>query len=601
MSEEYESDTFDGVSQVDSSLFVPTSNVFLSKYEDEILVGLHDKQEIFVSGIFDMEILKGGIKYNNIYHSSERKSDLTFVHPLSSSIPGIQSSHYDGWQEKFNSQPILDKFKACDKPTIDSFICIIKLTNSKSIVGLQEISLLYTDMKYLWKPRDYKQFDNSVMKKLNFAILPRTVNNFIPLEISKDWLQIIDKLTLFHKNSQYDMRTLIIGGKNTGKSTLLRLLMEKLITDNETLQYLDLDPGQPEISDPECLSISQFDHLNCLGSNWGKMNIQILKQFYLGVNSPQENPTEYFSLIDQLMTYFEQQNFPGSSFVNLPGWIKGFGVNIMNYVIRKYKPTHIILLTPDNISPLSTELDIPTNFESQLRDSYEPEIINLRSYHQQSSPFYNGSIRYHQLKFQPTQLRTIKTLISMHTVKRLENYVEFDFTPFLIQKPLQISFGRLNGIKGFRFFEEFANLHMDDIKIALEGTIVGLHIYMGDISKLTTLNGIYPMIQDGWSIDDIDYVTTLLIHSIDEKNQILNVYLPPYKVKELQTMFDQETNWVLVRGKTETPLCELMPPNNLLDNNNFTNIPYITKERRKKYEYVWKVRKNVQRRGHFMK
>lgn len=626
LSEEYESDSSVGVndnsSMVTSSVFIPVANrnVFLSRFQDEILLGLSQKQQVYISGVFDVEILKGGIMYNSVYHNSERKDPLTFIHPLSSSIPSIQSSHFDGWKETINTQLVSDKFITFDKVAMDNFTCIIKLTNSKKVTGLENISKLYVDLKFFWKPKDYKLFDNSIQSKLNFAILYKLDNNFIPLEISKDWLQLIDKLTLFHKNSEYDMRTLIIGGKNSGKSTLLRLLLEKFITDNESLQYLDLDPGQPEYSDPECISIAQFDKLSCFGSNWGKLDVQLLKQFYLGVNSPQDNPTHYLRLVDQIMDFFEEQNFPGSSFVNLPGWIKGFGINILNHVLKKYKPTHVILLSPNNRLSLFSELDIPSRFSSELRESYEPIVINLSSYHMhqqsfniantQDSIFGRGSNRngsfnsidYNQLKIQPAQLRILRTLLSMHTIKRKEGHVEFNFTPLLMQRPLQISFGKSQGIKGIQFYEEFSNIHMDDMKISLEGTIVGLHTIKDNdqINNGIRFNGIYPILQDN-SIDDMSYVTTLLIHSIDEKNQLMNVYIPFYKISEIQAMFDENTVWIIKRGKAETPMCELTPPKNCLGGVEFIETPYITKERRKKYEYVWKVRKNVQRRGQSMK
>lgn len=48
---------------------------------------------------------------------------------------------------------------------------------------------------------------------------------------------------------------ILCGGKGTGKSTLLRYLVNKSLSRNPEILVLDLDPGQSEFTIPGCLSV----------------------------------------------------------------------------------------------------------------------------------------------------------------------------------------------------------------------------------------------------------------------------------------------------------------------------------------------------------
>lgn len=581
--EEYEED--DGSHNHVSQEFQPrlNQNIFLIEPEnDTLLIGLKEKQRIFLSGIFRLKIVKGGTVYNNVHYNASNDY-FTMWHPLSNSIPAIQSSYYAGWNENFH---IDAKNKEIVTNDLKDYPCVIRVQNA-FVEGLLEASELYTEVRYLWKLRN--SFQTFTSEDCCYHILNEGFDQFVPLQISDEWLTSIEKLTMIHKNSSHDMRVIVLGGKNAGKSTFLRLLIENFMyggsyENNGEMLYLDLDPGQPEYSDPECISLNRITSSSkVMGKHLGQSYCDILKQCYLGANSPQDIPNDYLKSVNELVEYLEDQNYVGTSIINLPGWIKGFGLNILNYVIARYKPTNIILLESRSSKQYLDELKIDTQFTDFSGNTYKPTLtkVNANSSNPESS------------KFQAFQLRTFRTLLYFHTMIKNERHIKYDFKALIGRAPFQMSFGS-HGIRGIQFFEDFRDLVEEDIKVALEGTIIGLHVSRKIPKDSIFFKGPFPMVRK--SLGNLKFVALALIHSIDVKSGLMNVYIPEFLTETLDT--DPQIEWVLLRGKSETPLCELCPPDTVTSSR---QIPYISKEPRKKYEHVWKVRKNVLRRGHHIK
>ncbi|EDO15955.1 hypothetical protein Kpol_1044p14 [Vanderwaltozyma polyspora DSM 70294] len=589
---QYDSDDQNDTNKLNSSnIFRPLLDyniITINQSDNSILIGLTQKQRIFISGIFNLQVVKGGIVYNNVHYNASKKI-YTVWHPLSNSIPSINSSHYAGWEESLH---LPYKYKNIAKDRLDAFPCILKINNS-NFETLLEVCNLFPESRYLWKLKNgtNQSFSSDTA---TYDILNKDIDPFIPLEISQNWVSVIEKLNVAHKNSQYDMRVLALGGKNSGKSTFLRLLRETFnntISENQIendMLYLDFDPGQCEVSEPECISLSKLKPNNeILGNSLSIHYQEMLDQIYIGSSSPQDMPSKYLEAINSIIQSFEDQSFMGTSLLNLPGWIKGFGLNIINHVINSFKPTHIILLESNSTKSSFSDLVIPDYFSSDLNEHYQPIVYNIlaNTINSNNSP---------TSKFQANQIRTYKMITYMHTIQKSYQGLKFDFNPLISKAPIQVSFGEA-GIRGFQFTEEFRKLNENDIKGSLEGTIVALHSLNSKELMDITYAGKFPLIDN--EIKDKTYISLLLIHSIDVEKKLMNIYIPDHKLGILKSNCDKI--WIIVRNKTETPIQELYSDN--LELQNATEIPYISTERRKKYEHVWKVRKNVLRRGHHMK
>ena len=596
-------------------------NVFTLKdhIPGSVLIGLQQNQGVFISGIFNLQVVMGGITYNGIHYNAS-KTNLSMWHPLTNAIPEIKASFYAGWNEPVN---LSGKYRRSIDPNImDDFVCLL-LVSPTQIDGIMDIGKLYRDVMFLWKPRPALNNANSGSANVTYAIMDAsTESHFVKQNIPTSWQPVLDDLFISFKNNVHDMRVIVVGGKNSGKSTFLRLLSEMFkyktsgdhesqVSQNEDSLYIDLDPGQPEYSDPECLSLTEVGHRNTpqFGQCLNQHNYKILKQYYYGSASPQDEPELYMKQVDSLLNFFEDMSFVGSTFLNLPGWIKGFGMTIVNHVIQHFKPTHIICI---DAPKLKGELQIPESFSNPLQDNYIPKIYNIDTV--MSSSQNNISP---QSNFNAPQMRTLKMLLNLHRVEgKQPAHLSYDFKPLMMNAPTQVSYGQEGGVENIVFSPEFIDLEDCDIKGALEGTVVALSVrkerrklIADKVRNLRT----FPIITDQPKPSNTEYFSLALIHSIDEKKQIMNLYLSNINTKRIieeskritllnnDIQHNYRYSWMITRSRSETPLCEIFPNDRKIVAPDFDNIPYISTERRKKYEHVWKVRKNVQRRGHFMK
>ncbi|KAG0667699.1 Polynucleotide 5'-hydroxyl-kinase grc3 [Maudiozyma exigua] len=629
ITEDYEPDSSEldddeGSLRIDEFRPVLNTNVFVTGAHESVmvLIGLNEKQTIHLSGIFNLQVVKGGIVYNGVHYNASREY-MSFSHPLTNAIPEIKASYHAGWDEPLYLT-VKDK-KLVDMNSLDKFVCMLKVTICRTN-GLLDLGTLYPDANSLWVPKT----NNRNSKKADFAsfsILDGIYQDeFISQKNPADWQTVIDNLFISFKNQEYDMRIMVIGGKNSGKSTILRVLQETFMNktilnddgttfkSQEDILYMDLDPGQPEYSDPECISLTQISptQVPLLGQHLAQTSYIKLQQHYYGSSSPQDEPSLYLEQINDLMKYFEERESMGTTLLNLPGWIKGFGMTIVNSVIRLFKPTHIICIDP---SKLDSELQIPPEFSNPFQLNYKPVIYNINSISSHSK-----LTQTYQPRFNAIQIRTTKMLMALHRMRSTEfDQLKYDFTPLLLQRPIRISLGSGSGIHGIQFQRDLGDLGDDNIRGALEGTIVGLLLRREWINvenenvRSTASVTKFPVIREKIKASNLTYYSIALIHSINIEENFMNLYIPQANldkmIEKTKTMNNQNSNdinnckytWFISRGKSDTPFCEIYPNRLKTMFEKYEQIPYVSTERRKKHEHVWKVRKNVQRRGHFMK
>ncbi|AMD21893.1 HFR038Wp [Eremothecium sinecaudum] len=572
-----------------SNLYIPLSKVnyfpLVSDNSSSVIVCLRNQERLMISGTFRVQVLKGGFTYNSVHYNAGVHS-FEYWHPISDSITPIVSSFYANWTERLFDIPSI-----LPAETVKEYLCILKITNGPNI---NAIGALTSELGQLWAKR-------AASTNTTFTILNEQETSARELTISKEWANILDELSLFHQNCESDMRVLCIGGKNSGKSTLLRLLVQKLVhgrytdvnnIENEAygsnlVNYLDLDPGQPEYSSPESISWNKITSSSLsLGQHMAQGMKETVKEIYLGSSSPQSWPETYLKATKAILQSWDSENLMGTTVLNLPGWIKGFGVKIMNSVIKDFKPTHLILLKHKN-RQISKELKVPDNFETVQRGTYQPHIIDVPAFHENIVPGrLQQDPRYHA-----SNIRHFKLLAYFHKQSR------FSYNPFPLLKapPLQIAFGS-QGIRGFQFLHDYSDrFHQDDLAGALEGCIVS--IYCTQEPPLVEYNGIFPMHKTSIFSAEMNFIALGLIHSIDCSQKFMNIYIPEHKIDELKST---RGHFILVRGNTELPVNELYPYS-VLGSSKKDDVPYIAFDKRKKFDHVWKVRKNVMRRGHFMK
>ncbi|SCU96065.1 LAMI_0F05072g1_1 [Lachancea mirantina] len=550
-----------------------------------LYIGLKQGQEVVVSGCFELKILKGGITYNNVHYSASNDR-ISIWHPLSASISPFCGSFYAGWDEKV----FLDQ-RVKSALDINELECVLKISNwAKNIEKLGHLAPTYDN---LWVPSDYLLDGVNASDAASFALIcSKTVRNLSSVRtmtLTAEWLKIIGELQLYHKTCQQDMRIMTVGGKSSGKSTFSRLLLQNFLhgdrKSTDSILYLDLDQGQPEFSDPDCVSLCKLSNELALGCHFGQGSAVKLAECYVGSPSPQDFPAKYLDMADFLIDELEKEVFMGTSLLNLPGWIKGYGIQIVNHLISKFKPTHIIFLeSPSSRAVSATELRIPDSFHSLQREHYTTSLHHVTGFlgHSHDSP---------PERFQASHLRTARLLYLFHKSQIFNHRPEYDFKPLITQPPLQISFGSAAGVRAFHFTQEGLNLHADDIVDSLEGCMVGIFVAEGDFKA--DLIGNFPVLK---SFAKLRFVSLGLIHSISSKDAYVNIYIPFTKREML--LKQKNSNWVLQRAKTSTPIHELYPAQCSKVFNSFGEVPFVSSKKGRGLEHIWKVRRNILRRGH---
>lgn len=213
------------------------------------------------------------------------------------------------------------------------------------------------------------------------------------------------------------MTLAVRGGKNTGKSTLARLLLHALLTNGEHrfVSFMELDVGQPEFGPPGMLSLHVFDsqrESGVFGPSWCTARVPVRAHF-LGDVTPRDDPARYMAAVSDLMETYRlhfssyqstehvesllhiSPMMPHTSratrtiplIVNMHGWVKGLGLELVQLATAALCPTHIIDMgampladTAHTILPFGNTLDGHGAMPQRRLNAAESRTLSLLSY-----------------------------------------------------------------------------------------------------------------------------------------------------------------------------------------------------------------------------
>ncbi|XP_052779860.1 polynucleotide 5'-hydroxyl-kinase NOL9-like [Mya arenaria] len=147
----------------------------------------------------------------------------------------------------------------------------------------------------------------------------------------------------------------VCGGKNSGKSTTNRILMNVSLNSVESLYYLECDIGQTEFTPSGVVALYRVT-APVIGPPFCHQRKPVCAYFYGGV-SPRDDPDQYLRCVQMCVKTYQQIEGPKPLIVNTMGWMKGLGWQLFVDTVRWVRPSHIVQLTShnkhDNIDPLS--------------------------------------------------------------------------------------------------------------------------------------------------------------------------------------------------------------------------------------------------------
>ncbi|KAH3901600.1 polynucleotide 5'-hydroxyl-kinase SCDLUD_001364 [Saccharomycodes ludwigii] len=600
------------------------------------LLFLQDNEELCLFGSACVQIVKGGIVYNTTHYNASWKV-FTIWQSTSNAISTIKSSYFTSFSDIntlfFNSN---SSIKDENADLFEKYPCIIKISNNGIMQSLKKISSQGLTSKFLkfWELTNINE-SNNTFQLLKEDHLSEEFGEWKPALIDyyqfttfddNNWKSALDRLYMkfFDSTNSVGLRVMTIGGKNSGKSTFNRILLEKIFHKNDdgsnnnnnkelmTVNYIDLDPGQPEFSVPNCISSTELNtnSYKHLGNPIIVPIHNILqKTFFIGSPSPNEQPIRYLKLCEKLIDDLFQTDPLTPCIINLTGWIKGFGIQILNEIIKAYKPTDIILLESQqqgHTNGFHPELDIPDLFINEFDLKYKPSITKLPGCFN-SNPTSVNSLAKLCDRWNATLIREYKLLTYFHRT----DISEFDFTPLIEKVPLRVSFGGDTNnkglITGFHFINDDIDLRVltDNFRTFLEGSILSIFSVKNesyDKDQFELYDSI-PILKN-FPIDHATFLTLSFIHSVNVKEKYVNLYIPEICKKKMENL-RESTNFIMIRGNIEVPTEEIIPNDKFITRyckeKKIDFVPYISFKQKRPNEHVWKVRKNIKRKSHFTK
>lgn len=137
----------------------------------------------------------------------------------------------------------------------------------------------------------------------------------------------------------------VCGRQNTGKSSLLRVLVNSLLNFCSEVLYLDCDPGQCEFTPPATVSLTRVTE-PLLGPPFTHVRTPE-KAYFLGHVSPASQPDSYCTAIRSLIEHARQVAPRAPLLVNTMGWVNGLGLSLLVDVIRWLCPTDLVQLVAE--------------------------------------------------------------------------------------------------------------------------------------------------------------------------------------------------------------------------------------------------------------
>jgi polynucleotide 5'-hydroxyl-kinase GRC3/NOL9 len=312
----------------------------------------------------------------------------------------------------------------------------------------------------------------------------------------------------------------IAGGLHSGKSTLSRFLVNKILTPAKGLgkplvAFLDLDPGRPELSLPGHIGL-YFLEQPLLKASFTRQRLQTHPwdiSFYVGNTLSGSNETLYLMAMKELFNRIpskELEQHSGIIVVHCPGWCKGFGNTTFTKILDICHFTDIVCLSeiPDMVS------------EAVQNMVHKPIIHSLNS----QSLIPSQSIRA------PSELSDMILLAHFHFQNRAGS--KLDLTPITSWRPWVVSYNeKRRDFRGFYFVDELPSMRPGMLTQVLNGSIVSAALIdedhvLPDV-EIGDGDGIPYFPAESLGYSDLPHpskmrvIGLLLIRSIDAENKML--------------------------------------------------------------------------------
>lgn len=287
------------------------------------------------------------------------------------------------------------------------------------------------------------QIQSNYFKDLEgfYPILVPT-QNVTSLKLLPSWTSVLDKLFKRHQSKHHHV-TIVIGSKNTGKSTFTRFLVNQLLNTSRKVSYLDLDLGQTEFSPPGMISLTHVSQ-PILGPPFTHPKPVFDNARYYGSSSPRYDPEAYLAFVQDLIrvgcfSSNSDDDEHAPLVINTMGWVKGMGYDLLTSILEFVKSLGVAMTVVEMTNKLGEPIvegavcvDACEESDRSKQNAFEHRSLAMVSYLFSSTSGSSSNVewrldvpltsripmtipfRYTQLKFLGEQVPNSRALVAMN-------------------------------------------------------------------------------------------------------------------------------------------------------------------------------------------
>lgn len=182
------------------------------------------------------------------------------------------------------------------------------------------------------------------------------------VNIGENWYDLSNHIFSNDGNA----KILVCGGKNVGKSTFNRFLLNTQVLQTPVI-YVDLDIGQPEFGFPGTISASMIDE-PVFGPSYTHTHTSFLHMKFIRDVDVMKNTGLYLNSVKDMVNdlWKEYADYPW--IINTMGFVKGFGDSINISCIKLTRPTSVVQIH---------DKDAKNNYDCYMR----PETVHQYQTH----------------------------------------------------------------------------------------------------------------------------------------------------------------------------------------------------------------------------
>lgn len=336
----------DGTKQLSTFPLNDTTRIISNESGKKYVLHMDSNETIVFVGAVHVTVNAGSIDVNGSIVSTDNSIDIysSRVHPAS--LTYIQS---------LNDHTIIE---------------LDEVHNARQQVSTIELPLNDTAIQlYGMTPLTSSTYD-----------IKKQCYNYSRLNIPEEWKLFVQ--SVIDSTDIYIPRIMACGAKSTGKTTLLRYTVNRLLSYHQCVAWLDCDISTTHHTTYTTLTLSIYStplH-NCISQQYGN----VVKQYNHGSTQLYNHPQRYLQQIKSLYQIYSQQYSELPLVINTYGWIKGLGFNILNQLIDITDVTHIGQLSSNNGSielSYNAMNTVCTLLPAYAADSTAPkQLLNAEQY-----------------------------------------------------------------------------------------------------------------------------------------------------------------------------------------------------------------------------